>query len=825
MNRAKVAAASAVAEFWFEKALDYENSGRITLAIACGKEADKAFQTLLELDSSESAKERAKDMLSLLQTESEGNELDPSDNSEFSGLCVEQAMAYDKADMKAQAKDLYLRSAHAYLSLHKNPSTTASDKDNYFKRAQLMISRIESLEKPPPPAQARQVPVAQSSSNPALLSSVNKQDLIVLRSSAKINGQMFHPFDENEARFEKYQFAQPWTDPMPKLKMSESQRKHFGGWIRASQFFSSEQGGKGRSKAPPNLISMVSPVHIVQENVTDCSFVSSLCVAANYERRVRKQLISGLIYPKDKNGIPAYNPSGKYLVKLWFNGIARKVLVDDYLPLGKNGSLLCSFSSLKNELWVSIIEKAYMKVNGGYDFPGSNSGIDLYSLTGWIPQAHHMKNIKSIDDKLKTWGEIFQGHNRGNLLLTCSTPAMERDQEKHFGLVSSHAYAILNLVEVDVGGFKHRMLQIKNPWGSKSWKGELDPAVFDAVKTKLNMQGMNDEASRKKGIFWVEFDTLIKYFEAIYCNWDPRSFSNSLAVHRHWQSQGPANDSIILAHNPQFKLAVQVERKVSLGGKQRFFAQGVVWILLSRHVAQKAQILSHDKKDFLTIHVYDRRNGELVLYPGKSLISGVYSNNPHVLCRLNIPCESGPVTRNYTLVVSAYEKSNAANTGLSYSLTVYSTANCSPKPSLYQIPNRYTHFQTIRSRWSLGDGKELLNSVFTAGGSINDLRTYKENPMFKFVLYLSSNIRIRLLTHKEQACNVAIFGCADRQVLSKKKMVESSGDYRAGFCYLEVSGLTEGTYVIVPSAFDRGSPGEIVLEIESFAKFSVDNLG
>ncbi len=50
------------------------------------------------------------------------------------------------------------------------------------------------------------------------------------------------------------------------------------------------------------------------------------------------------------------------MARLHVNGVWRKVLLDDALPATALGELLCSFSSLPGELWVSLVEKAYMKV-------------------------------------------------------------------------------------------------------------------------------------------------------------------------------------------------------------------------------------------------------------------------------------------------------------------------------------------------------------------------------------------------------------------------------------------------------------------------------
>lgn len=107
--------------------------------------------------------------------------------------------------------------------------------------------------------------------------------------------------------------------------------------------------------------------------------------------RFKKPLITGIIYPQ-VNGRPVYNPYGKYYVKLWFNGIPRRVVIDHRVMVSSDHRPISSYSKVDGELWSILIEKAFLKVHGGYSYSGGNGGQDTYSITGWIPESLSTKD-------------------------------------------------------------------------------------------------------------------------------------------------------------------------------------------------------------------------------------------------------------------------------------------------------------------------------------------------------------------------------------------------------------------------------------------------
>ena len=113
--------------------------------------------------------------------------------------------------------------------------------------------------------------------------------------------------------------------------------------------------------------------------------------------------------------------------------------------MDKYNNLLCSSTTNKGELWVSFLEKAYMKVMGGYDFPGSNSNIDLNALTGWIPERLAIHSDILDFNKDADFERMFQCFHSGDCLITVATGVLSKSDESRTGLVPTHAYACIDI--------------------------------------------------------------------------------------------------------------------------------------------------------------------------------------------------------------------------------------------------------------------------------------------------------------------------------------------------------------------------------------------
>ncbi len=92
---------------------------------------------------------------------------------------------------------------------------------------------------------------------------------------------------------------------------------------------------------------------------------------------------------------PTFSENGKYVVRLYFNGCFRRVVIDDLLP-ARRASRAMHVLDRANPglLWPALVEKAYLKVRGaGYNASGSNSATDVCILTGWIPEQLYLRRF------------------------------------------------------------------------------------------------------------------------------------------------------------------------------------------------------------------------------------------------------------------------------------------------------------------------------------------------------------------------------------------------------------------------------------------------
>ncbi|CAL1535592.1 unnamed protein product, partial [Lymnaea stagnalis] len=247
-----------------------------------------------------------------------------------------------------------------------------------------------------------------------------------------------------------------------------------------------------------------------QGDLNDCWFLSTLSVIAE-----KPQLISKIIPEDSSFGTPGYN--GTFHCRFWQFGSWIDVYVDDLLPT-VDGNLLFARSSDPNEYWVSLVEKAYAKLNKSYAALEYGFEADAYTdLTGGLAEWYTPADLREDDFYL-----MRAAFECGAVIGCLSLDRKNLTSKDSRGMVSNHSYVITGVEEVPYIDRAAKIIRIRNPWGDTEWQGEWCDGgdewqrVPETVKRELNLSTKDD------GEFWMSFnDFKREYCNMIICNMSP----------------------------------------------------------------------------------------------------------------------------------------------------------------------------------------------------------------------------------------------------------------------------------------------------------------
>ncbi|KAK6591207.1 hypothetical protein RS030_101639 [Cryptosporidium xiaoi] len=413
--------------------------------------------------------------------------------------------------------------------------------------------------------------------------------IVLLTPSLTINERI--EFEINDIYFEndiKNKYMSMLGNVVDNLILSNKQKNMIVKWKRPSN----------EIKLFPNNFVYYTSSNIIQGFIGDCSFIVVLSLLLEHEKKYKSNLLTNLISPiklfvKNEHNVDKNIKKNAmsdllclYSCKIIFNGIWRNIYVDDLIPVDSNNNCLLSHFDDNKYYGITLIEKAYLKVMANrYDSVGSNPAIDLYYLTGWIPETItiNSESIKKRNYFVNLWNRIKIPFKNGLCLIALGTNDLNKNSnlmnnEKKYqynkanteeicdktGLVTKHAYQLLRMAEV----YDHnnnniiRILLIRNPWGKISWKGKY--STYDKVNWNSELSELlNYDFSQlvDNGIFWIEWSEITNWFSHIYLAWDPSKIAKyNSKFHGKWNTSLHntllKDDLHLLYFYPQYKISI-----------------------------------------------------------------------------------------------------------------------------------------------------------------------------------------------------------------------------------------------------------------------------
>ena len=187
-----------------------------------------------------------------------------------------------------------------------------------------------------------------------------------------------------------------------------------------------------------------------KNDVNDCYFLAALgalCEKCNSEKFKNNDVIQNLFYITEKTKEKAYG------IFFFIDGVRHLVLIDDFFAYYKHKKKYKLFYSdstfITQELWVSLIEKAWAKLNGGYiNIKGGIPATVFEALTGAFTRRYFLKyyEIETIEKILK---------DSKDYLICAGTKDL--DFFINFVLKEYHQYTVVKI--------ENKIIELRDPFG------------------------------------------------------------------------------------------------------------------------------------------------------------------------------------------------------------------------------------------------------------------------------------------------------------------------------------------------------------------------
>lgn len=154
-------------------------------------------------------------------------------------------------------------------------------------------------------------------------------------------------------------------------------------------------------------------------------------------------------------------PQGIFKTKWLLNGVEKIISVDSMIPANEQGTFFTK-PSQGGDFWAVILAKTWAKIFGDFKaVEGGNGGMVIAAITQAPPEQYALTVGSAADN----WVLLVAAADNKYPGTCGSGPNAHK-----YGLVASHAYALLEVKEMDPYG---QVVKLMNPWRKHKYKGAV----------------------------------------------------------------------------------------------------------------------------------------------------------------------------------------------------------------------------------------------------------------------------------------------------------------------------------------------------------------